>query len=573
MLGIRTELHERTAQLEASRRADGKMRKQLEGIIQRALAKCIQTGQLKEQDLPPIVLEIPKDPALGDLATPIAMGMAREQRKAPRVIAEAIVGNFVDEDGYVASTEIAGPGYINVRLSQRFWSQCLTDIEGTDFGRIELGGGKRVMVEFVSANPTGPLTVGHGRNAVLGDAIARLFEAAGYDVTREYYFNNAGRQMKMLGESVRSRYLEQLGLPTTFPEDGYQGAYIRDIAAALITEHGDKLRDQPAEGPFKDAGEREIFKDIERTLGRMAIHFDVYFNEDTLYSGGQVKSVLEDLRAKDLAFDQDGAVWMRGEALGLGKDRVLVKSSGEPAYRLPDIAYHCNKFGRNFDKIVDVLGADHIAEHEDVRAALRALGFDVERLKAIIYQFVTLTRGGEQVKMSTRRAEYVTVDELLDEVGTDAVRFFFLTRKSDSHLEFDLELAKKQSADNPVFYVQYAHARVCSMFRKAAEAGVQRLPAGQSHLDTLSAPEEVAVVKLLAQYTDEVEEAALLIEPHRVVFHLIELASEFHRFYNRHRVLTEDTERTQARLYLTWAVGEVLKKGLSLLGVSAPETM
>ncbi|HVM96713.1 MAG TPA: arginine--tRNA ligase [Candidatus Acidoferrales bacterium] len=549
------------------------MKKRVEGLLRQALARAIEGGALKTKSLPPLIFEAPKDAAFGDLASTIALGLAREERTAPRALAEAIVRYIDDADGMLANIEIAGPGYINFRLSPRFWAECLAEIERDDFGPAKAGHGRKVMVEFVSANPTGPLTVGHGRNAVLGDAIARLLESAGYSVSREYYFNNAGRQMKMLGESVKARYLELLGDSVVFPDDGYQGAYIRDVAAQLVSEHRDSLRDAPAVGPFKDAAERGIFADIEATLKRMGITFDVYFNEDSLYKDGEVDRTIRELYDRGLAFDRDGAKWLCGEPLGLGKDRVLVKSTGEPAYRLPDMAYHKNKFNRGFDLLIDVLGADHIAEHEDVRAALRALGFDVDRLKAIIYQFVTLTRGGEQVKMSTRKAEYVTVDELLDEVGTDAVRFFFLTRKADSHLEFDLELAKKQSADNPVFYVQYAHARVCSLFRQASTGGLSLKAAAESHLETLVEPEEIAVVKLLASFTDTLEEAAQSIEPHRVVFYLIELAGEFHRFYNRHRVLTEDAHRTAARLYLVWATGQVLKRGLALVGVQAPESM
>ncbi len=549
------------------------MKKRLEGLLQHALLKAIEGGALKSSSLPPLFFEVPKDPGFGDVASTVALALARQERSAPRAIAELIVRYIEDPDGLLASTNIAGPGYINFRLSPHFWERCLAEIEGDDFGDIQLSDGRRVLVEFVSANPTGPLTVGHGRNAVLGDAIARLLEATGHQVMREYYFNNAGRQMMLLGASVRARYLELLGDAVEFPADGYRGEYIVDVARTLRAEHGDVLRNEPATGRFKQAAERAIFADIEATLTRMGIRFDSYFNEDSLYSGGQIAAMLEDLRAQDLAFDHDGAVWLRGERLGLGKDRVLVKSSGEPAYRLPDIAYHKQKLGRGFDLLIDVLGADHIAEHEDVRSALRALAFDVDKIKAVIYQFVTLTRGGVQVKMSTRRAEYVTVDELLDEVGRDVVRFFFLTRKADSHLEFDLDLAKKQSADNPVFYVQYAHARVCSLFRQAAEAGIARHHAPAAHLETLTAAEELAVVKLLAQYTDTVEEAARALEPHRVVFYLIELASEFHRFYNRHRVITEDPARTAARLYLAWAVGRVLKMGLALVGVSAPEKM
>jgi len=549
------------------------MKRRLEGLLQHALSTAREGGALKSQSLPPLVFEVPKDPKFGDLATTVALALARQERSAPRAIAETIVAHLADPDGLLADAKIEGPGYINFHLSHRFWERCLAEIEDDTFGQLDLGRGRSALVEFVSANPTGPLTVGHGRNAVLGDAVARLLEATGHRVTREYYFNNAGRQMTLLGESVRARYLELIGRPGTLPEEGYRGEYIVDIARALHTECGGELADEPANGRFKAAAEQAILSDIEATLRRMSIEFDNYFNEDSLYGGGQIRTVLDELRSRNLAVDRDGAVWLCGEPLGLDKDRVLVKSSGEPAYRLPDIAYHKDKLQRGFDLLIDVLGADHIAEHEDVRRALEALGYDAAKIKAIIYQFVTLTRGGVQVKMSTRRAEYVTVDELLDDVGRDVVRFFFLTRKADSHLEFDLDLAKKQSADNPVFYVQYAHARVCSLFRQATSAGLTRAGAADAQLETLTAPEEVAVVKLLTQYPDVVEDAARALEPHRIVFFLIDLASEFHRFYNRHRVITEDAARTAARLYLAWATGRVIRAGLHLVGVSAPERM
>ncbi len=391
------------------------MKKRVEGLLQQALEKALQRGELKTTSLPPLILEVPKDSSFGDLACPVALGLSRGERRAPRAIAETILAHIEDPDGYLSRIEIAGPGYINLTFSPKFWAQCLAQIEAPSFGPPAFGNGLRVLVEFVSANPTGPLTVGHGRNAVLGDAVARLLEATGHRVTREYYFNNAGRQMKLLGESVKARYLEQLGDAVEFPEEGYQGQYIREIAAQVHRDQGDALREEPATGAFKAAAEKAIFADIESTLRRLAIRFDSYFNEDTLYRDGRIDAVLKKLRERDLAFDRDGAVWLRSEVLGLDKDRVLVKSSGEPAYRLPDIAYHEEKYGRSFDRIVDVLGADHIAEHEDVRVTLHALGYDVGRLAAIIYQFVTLTRGGAQVKMSTRKAEYVTVDELIDE--------------------------------------------------------------------------------------------------------------------------------------------------------------
>ncbi len=548
------------------------MKKKAKDLIQRALAGAVAAGKLAGDNLPEVAFEVPKDANLGDLATPIAMAMARSQRRPPRQIAEAIVAHLDDSEGLLASVEVAGAGYINLRFSARFWHACIDACLSGNLGPDATGQGRKVLVEFVSANPTGPLTVGHGRNAVLGDAIARLLEATGHVVTREYYFNNAGRQMTLLGASVRARYAEQLGHDVEFPEGGYQGAYIADIARGLLEEKGRDLLDGSDASVFKQAAEAAIFADIRATLARMGIVFDTFFNEDSLYTAGTIDAVLGQLRQRDLAFDRDGAVWLRGEALGLEKDRVLVKSTGEPAYRLPDIAYHLDKLDRGYDQNVLVLGADHIAEHQEVLAALRGLGRDPSSIHGIIYQFVTLTRGGVQVKMSTRRAEYVTVDELLDDVGADVVRFFFLTRKADSHLEFDLDLAKKQSADNPVFYVQYAYARVCSIERQAATQGIE-LVADAAAIASLEAPEEMALAQLLARYGDIVEEAAAALEPHRIVFYLIELAAEFHRFYNRHRVLIDDRTRAAGRYGLALATKRVIAAGLGLLGVQAPESM
>ncbi len=548
------------------------MKKRAKQLIERALSNAIQAGKISTDPIPPLVFEVPKDASLGDLATPIAMAMARTERRPPRAIAGDIAACIDDAEGWLASAEVAGSGYLNLRFHPRFWHRCVDEVLAGEHGPAAIGAGSRVLVEFVSANPTGPLTVGHGRNAVLGDSIARLLEATGHEVTREYYFNNAGRQMKLLGESVRARSLALLGAEAEFPEGGYQGDYIADIAARLVAERGAALRQETGVGVFKDAAEKSIFADIRATLERLAIKFDRYFNEDTLYADGRIDATLQELRDRDLAFDRDGAVWLRGERLGLDKDRVLVKSSGEPAYRLPDIAYHRDKLARSYHRNVLVLGADHIAEHQEVLAALRGLGYATESIHGIIYQFVTLTRGGVQVKMSTRRAEYVTVDELVDDVGSDVVRFFFLTRKADSHLEFDLDLAKKQSADNPVFYVQYAHARVCSVEKQAASQGLS-FALGGDELQRLEAPEEVAVVRLLAQFGDVVEEAAAALEPHRVVFYLIDLAAEFHRFYNRNRILVDDHELATARYFLAQATKLVIADGLELLGVGAPESM
>jgi arginyl-tRNA synthetase len=388
-------------------------------------------------------------------------------------------------------------------------------------------------------------------------------------VHREYYFNNAGRQMTLLGESTWARYQELLGRRTPFPEDGYQGEYITAIAADVRARKGDALtdRDLPT---FRQAAEDAIFADIRRTLERMGIRFDAFVSETTLHHDGDVARVLDMLRAAGLVEDRDGAVWLRGEAVGLRQDRVLVKSSTEPAYRLPDMAYHRRKLAGGYDVVIDVLGADHIDEHEDVIAALRGLGLDVSAVRAVIYQFVTLTRGGEQVKMSTRRAQYVTLDELLDEVGVDAVRFFFLLRKSDSHLEFDLELAKQQSTDNPVYYVQYAHARIASVLRQAAEKGIAA-EGGDPRL--LVEEEEMELIRRLVQLPEVIEAAAGDLEPHRVAFYLMDFAGAFHRYYNRHRVITDDPNLTRARLLLVRNAQRVARMGLGLLGVNAPDRM
>jgi len=553
------------------------VRKRIERLLDGALASARQAGEIVGETSSALgTTEVPQSREHGDLASNLALGMARAERKAPRAIAEILVRHLDDPDRVIDATEIAGPGFINFRLSERFWHEELaTLLADPTLGIERFGSGRRVQVEFVSANPTGPLTVGHGRNAVLGDTIARLLEAVGCDVEREYYFNNAGRQMKVLGESVRARYLELAGKAAAFPEDGYQGAYIGEIARSLLEEEGDRLAGEGIE-PFRARAEREIFADIRRTQSRLGIEFDSYFNEDVLYSSGAVDAVVAELDRRGLIARREGAVWLIGEAVGLPKDRVLVKSSGEPAYRLPDIAYHQNKLARGYDELIDVLGADHIEEHREVLAALAALGLPTTRVRPVIYQFVTLTRHGEQVKMSTRKATYVTVDELVDEVGIDATRFFFLIRKSDSHLEFDLELAKKRSNDNPVYYVQYAHARISNLFGQARLQDVA--PPSSSldaaALDPLRSPEEFELIRALSTFGEVVGQAAAELEPHRVVFFLQDLAAALHRFYNRHRVLGDEVAaRVTARLALLEAVQRARRARLGVLGVTAPERM
>jgi arginyl-tRNA synthetase len=558
------------------------MREILVSILGAAIERARAAGKLTSAP-PAVAIEAPRDPAHGDAASNVALVMARAEKKSPRAIAE-VIREHAQLPPEVAEISVAGPGFINFRMAPGWWHAEMRRAvrDGAKFWRpaqweLRPGGGKRIQVEFLSANPTGPLTVGHGRNAVLGDTIARLFAAAGFEVTREYYFNDGGRQMKLLGESVRVRCLEELGRPATLPEDGYQGEYIREIARALVAEHGATLADTADREIFRAAAVKSIFADINQTCERLGIRFDVYTNELDLMKAGKVDAVLAALRERGLLMEKDGAVWLRGEPIGLPKDEVLVRSGPdrEPTYRTPDIAYHIEKLARGFDLIVDVFGADHIAEHQQVLAAVKALGHDVAPIRAIIYQFVTLTRGGEKVKMSTRKATYVTLDELIDEVGADVVRFFFLFRKSDSHLDFDLDLARKQAPENPVFYVQYAHARLASIFREADKAGLA-LPADAGAIDLrLLNAEEIELAKRAVGLPEAMTAAAQELEPHRIPFYLLDLAGDFHRYYNKpaNRIIGPDRGLSIARLFWAGVLKAAIAAGLGLLGVSAPERM
>jgi len=558
------------------------MKELIVSILREAIGRARAAGQLTG-DIPSIGIEAPRDPAHGDVASNIALTLAKPERKPPRAIAE-IIKAHVTLPAEVSEVSVAGPGFINFRMSPAYWHSEMRRAAsaGRAFWKprvweLRPGAGKKVQVEFLSANPTGPVTVGHGRNAVLGDTIARLYEAAGFDVTREYYFNDGGRQMKLLGESVRVRYLQAHGIDATMPEEGYQGEYIVDIARVLKAEQGDSLVSVTDLEVFRLVAVKAIFADINQTCTRLGIRFDVFTNELDLFNDGKVAAVLKDLHDHELTFEQDGAIWLRGEPLGLPKDAVLVRSGPDrqPTYRTPDIAYHIEKLKRGFDLIVGVFGADHIAEHQEVIAAVKALGYDITPFNAIIYQFVTLTRGGEKIKMSTRKATYVTLDELIDEVGADVVRFFFLFRKSDSQLDFDLELAKKQAPENPVFYVQYAHARLASIFREGA-AKELALPADTSSIDlNLLGTEELDLAKRALGLPDVMSAAAETLEPHRIPFYLLDLAGEFHRYYNKpaNRIIGADRELSLARMFTAAILKDAIAGGLELLGVSAPERM
>jgi arginyl-tRNA synthetase len=552
--------------------------------------------------LPELALEVPRQAEHGDFSSNVAMGLAKRLRKPPRTIAEDLVVRLGDAGGLLESAEVAGPGFVNFRLRQDSWQALVRQIiqQGAEFGRSDSGGHRKVQVEFVSANPTGPLSTGHGRQGILGDCIARLLDFVGWDVTREYYFNDGGRQMRVLGDSTKARYMELLGkaaappaaaladadadwpesldgLPVLFPRDGYQGDYIRDIAQSLIDEHGEAWIDEPGDGGFRKAAQDAIFQDINRTLDSIGIHFDVYFNEKSLYDDGKLETTLADLRAEGLIYEADGATWLRATKLGLDRDRVVIKSSGEPTYLLPDIAYHREKFARGFDLVVDVQGADHIEQFPFVQHAVSALGCEMDRVQLVMHQFVTITSGGERVKQSTRRATFVTIDELVEDVGVDVFRFFMIERKPEGHLDFDLDLAKDRNwRKNPAYYVQYAHARTHGIERKAREEGVE-IP-GPQDFDAarLELPEEIVLVRKLSEFPDMVQRAAETREPHHVAYYLRELAGLWNPYIQdgaRHRVVSQDAGLTAARLALVLAVRNVLCAGLGLLGLSAPERM
>ncbi len=527
--------------------------------------------------------EKPKNESYGDLSTDVAFKAASVLRKSPLRIAQEIVEK-VSQAGYdnavIDTIEVAAPGFINFKFTDNYFLSFVDRVidAGAEFGRSNVGAGKKTQVEFVSANPTGPLTVGHGRNAVFGDTVANVLQWTGHDVTREYYFNNAGRQMRVLGASVKLRYRELLGEKIEFPEDHYQGEYIRDIAKHLLDERGSALADEPPEGAFKQRAEEEIFEDIKKTLGRLGISFDVFYNENSLYETGKIKEVIAALDAAGLTYESEGAKWFRATAVGGAQDKVIVKSSGEPTYRLPDIAYHIEKFRRGFGLVVDIFGSDHIATYPDVLLALKSLGYDTEKVRVLIHQFVTIFQNGEVVKMSTRKANFITLDELIDWVGADAVRFFFLMRNIGTHLNFDIDLAKKQSEENPVFYLQYAHARIASILRFAEDEGVRLddvISGGVRKFDIalLKEKEEIELSKTLGNFPEVVEAAAVTFEPNRIISYLQEVAEAFHRFYHLHRVVIPDHNLAASRIALCLAAKTVLANGFRILGISAPEKM
>ncbi len=534
------------------------------------IGKALDGFDLDEQ--PEIQIEKPKQAGHGDASTNIAMLLARPLKSNPRKIADSIVERLDFNRDLIEDVSIAGPGFINFKYTDAYLRQQLSEIleKGDDFGKTSDLAGKRILIEFVSANPTGPLTVGHGRNAVLGDTVARLLEWTGAKVDREYYFNDAGRQMRVLGKSVQARYLEAIGKDAEFPEGGYEGDYIREIAQSLVDEKGDSLQAEEDEKAFKEKAEELIFEDISQTLDRLKIHMDSYFNEHSLYADGAIDKVVLILREKDLAYDADGATWFRTTEFGKDKDTVLIKSSGEPTYRLPDIAYHANKLDRGYDLCIDIFGADHIDTYPDVLSGIKSLGYDPDKVDVVVYQFVTIVKDGKPFKMSTRKANFITLDELMDEVGSDVTRFFFLMRAPGTHLEFDIAQAKEAGEKNPVFYLQYAHARICSILRKVDEEYSFH---EKADLSLLTHETELQLMKTMMLLPEVMQSAASAREPHRLINYLNDLASDFTAFYHDCRIIGEAESLVQARAQLASAIALVLKNGLTVLGIHAPERM
>lgn len=525
-------------------------------------------------------IEPPREKKFGDLATNVAMVACKAAGTSPRELAERLRQALLAAESDLSDVTVAGPGFLNVTFAPSFWQRTVLEVldQGRKYGRLTLGAGTKVQVEFVSANPTGPLHIGHGRGAAVGDSLARVLRAAGFDVETEYYINDAGRQMRILGQSILYRCRELLGVPVTEPEDYYRGEYVKDLARELVDREGRRLVEMP-EAEAVDIcrlhGEREILAGIKQDLEDFRVHHDVWFPESTLHAAGDVQKTFDFLREKGLAYDQDGAFWFATTRFGDDKDRVLIKSTGELTYFASDIAYHADKFKRGFDIAVDVWGADHHGYIPRMKACVAALGHDPDKnLAVVLVQLVNLLQGGEQIAMSTRAGKFETLADVVAEVGADAARFMFLSRKSDSHLDFDLLAVKEKSMENPVYYVQYAHARVRSLFAKAVERGIVPAAPTPELLARLDTPEDMELLTLLEQYPDTVGMAAKSFAPHLISFYLRELAGRLHRYYTVNPVLTGgDDALTAARMRLLEAVAVVVANGLDLLGVAAPDKM
>lgn len=547
-------------------------------VIKIAVIKAKEAGDISFEEIPDFVLEVPRERGHGDFATNIAMLLTRQARMAPRQIAEAIVKQLDKSDLPIVNIEVAGPGFINFYLSAEWLYDVLPEIEdqGAKYGYSSVGNGLKVQVEFVSANPTGLLHMGNARGAALGDSMASLLAAAGFDVQREFYINDAGNQIENFGKSLEARYFQLLGRDVAFPEDGYHGQDIIDTVQGIIDREGNKYLSLDSrlrrELLVKEALNEKL-DGIRKSLADFGVKYDVWFSEQTLHDSGAVEQVLNELREKGYIYEHEGALWFKATEFGDEKDEVVVRSNGTPTYFAADIAYHKNKFDRGFQWVINIWGADHHGHVNRLKGAMQALGYDPDKLQVVIMQLVRLFRGGEIVRMSKRSGEFVTLDDLVEEVGKDAARYFFVMRSPDSHLDFDMDLAKSKSNDNPVYYIQYAHARICSIFRQVQESGISVPSARNINPAVLKQAAELELLRKLADFPTEVAEAAVNLEPHRMARYLHELAGIFHSFYNSNRVIIEDKDIRDARLVLVKSVQQVLKTGLALLGLTAPERM
>lgn len=553
--------------------------KTINNMIISAIDKAVSTGALPDAEKPEFIIEKPADKKNGDFSTNAAMAGARSYHKAPRMIAEAIVSNMDFEGTLIDRAEIAGPGFINFYLSDRYYSKIVEDAveQGENYGKSDYGKGKRMLVEFVSANPTGPMHIGNARGGAIGDCLASVLEAAGYEVWREFYVNDAGNQIEKFATSLEVRYLQECGKDIELPEDAYHGIDIVEHAKNFKAEYGEKYVDCDSK-ERRDAlvafALPKNIEGLERDLKKYRITYDNWFRESSLHKDGSVQKVIDALKEKGVTYEQDGALWFKASEYGNDKDIVLIRANGLPTYIVPDIAYHYNKLvTRGYDKAIDVLGADHHGYVPRMKAALTALGIDASRLDAVIMQMVRLVRDGETIKLSKRSGKAITLNTLLEEVPIDAARFFFNLREPNSHFDFDLELAAKQSSENPVYYVQYAHARICSIIRKAKEQGAELRKPTEEELDRLNSSEERELISHLSKLTGEIISAAKQYDPAKITHYVVELATLFHKFYNAHRVVTDDEGLMQARLYLCEAVKNTIKNILTMLKIDAPESM
>ena len=554
------------------------MKNRIKKLIIEAASEAHAKGLLSSADFPEVNLEKPKVEAHGDFSTNFAMVMASLQKMPPRKVAQAVVDQLNHSGRLLEKIEIAGPGFINFYVTPAAWHPVLLEIQKTDrrFGASELGAGERVQVEFVSSNPTGPLHVGHGRGAAVGDSVANILAFCGYDVQREYYINDSGRQIQTLGRSVFLRYRELFGKSAPFPEDCYQGDYIRDIAVQIKEQQGDGLlyrEEDEAVMQCARTAAGDIMEGIRKDLALFGVSFDEWFSEQSLYDAGEVDRILAESRERGIIYEKDGALWFKTSDLGDEKDRVVVRQNGQTTYFASDIAYHEDKYRRGFQRVIDVWGADHHGYIPRMQAAIEACGHKRNQFQVILVQLVNLLRGGQPVAMSTRAGEFVTLRDVIDEVGKDAARFIFLTRHYESPLDFDLEVAKQQTNENPVYYVQYVHARISSIIRKAVENGMADVQWDETAIARLMELEEIQLIKTLAQYPETVAASAEKLEPHRITFFLMNLAAAFHAYYNKHRVLSEDPVLSRGRLVLVESIRKVIRNGLALLGVDAPDKM